>query len=617
MTRVLTLAGSSLAAIGLAVALVPAMPVAADEVSDTLVIGMTVGIDNPNIWAVNSTSEWSAVTLQYDMMLKFSDDDLSAAPSLATGCEPSDGNRTWTCQIRDDVLWSDGTPLTARDIAFSYRFVIDQGFPYFTSYFSPQATFEAPDDYTLVWKSPEPILGPDVPPWVYIVPEHIWSKYEGMSNKEIKQASTLPTVSSGPYIMTEAVPGQNWTFTRNPNFWGNPPTYEKIVFQLFSNQEGMIQALKSGDIQIADGFESTLLPAVEAIPDVAVQRVVADSWINLAFNFGGQDPSATPLPALQDVRVRQAIAMAIDKQAIVNKVYLGAATMGETIVRPLSVFWHLDIPDDEVIAYDPEAANALLDEAGYARGEDGVRVDPSTQQPLVIRMPTSNDTPGSEPAGQLIASFLNQVGIEVKAQPVSAGKVYDMQQSGDFDAYIWYWTGDPDPNYQLSVFTSDACGDLSDGCWQDPTYDALVAQQATTLDQTERQASVHAAQRYVYEQVPAIALAYPNALVAYRTDLVSNLTPVPANSGYLTPSYSYTSMVTATPVDTNPAGDAAEEPSESSGGSNDSATSEASSASSSGLPVWIWIALAAVIAAMIFGVVIRRRTSAAERPDSH
>ena len=82
MTRVLTLAGSSLAAIGLAVALVPAMPVAADEVSDTLVIGMTVGIDNPNIWAVNSTSEWSAVTLQYDMMLKFSDDDLSAAPRL-------------------------------------------------------------------------------------------------------------------------------------------------------------------------------------------------------------------------------------------------------------------------------------------------------------------------------------------------------------------------------------------------------------------------------------------------------------------------------------------------------------------------------------------------------
>ena len=137
------------------------------------------------------------------------------------------------------------------------------------------------------------------------------------------------------------------------------------------------------------------------------------------------------------------------------------------------------------------------------------------------------------------------------------------------------------------------------------------------MDQTERQAIVHAAQRYVYEQVPAIALAYPNALVAYRTDLVSNLTPVPATSGYLTPTYAYTSMVTATPVDTNPSGDAAEESSESSGGSNDNATSEAASASSSGLPVWIWIALAAVIAGMIFGVVIRRRTSAAERPDSH
>ncbi|MEK9809669.1 MAG: ABC transporter substrate-binding protein, partial [Candidatus Nanopelagicales bacterium] len=126
---------------------------------------------------------------------------------------------------------------------------------------------------------------------------------------------------------------------------------------------------------IAETLDSSLLPALESIPNVAVQRVTADTWINLAFNFGGQGPDSNPLPALQDLQVRKAIAMAIDKQAIVDKVYLGAGAPGETIVRPLSVYWHLDIPDDQVIPYDPAAANAMLDEAGYTMGPDGIRLD--------------------------------------------------------------------------------------------------------------------------------------------------------------------------------------------------------------------------------------------------
>ena len=590
---------------------------AADEAT-TLKIGMTVGIDNPNIWALNSTSEWSAVTLQYDMLMKFSDEDLSASPGLAESCEHNPAYTTWTCTLREGLTWSDGTPLTSRDVAFTYRFVIDQGFSYFTSYFPKGSTFETPDDRTIVWNSPEPTRGMDLPPWVYIVPEHVWGPYIGKTNKEIKQAAVLPNVVSGPYVMTEAVPGQSWTFERNPNFWGTAPAYDRIVFRLYTNQEAMVQALKNGEIAIADGLESALLPAVEAIPNVAVQKITADSWVNLAFNFGGQDPAANPLPALKDLRVRQAIALAIDKQAIVDKAFQGAASPGESIVRPLSVYWHLDVPDDQVIPYDPDQANALLDEAGYARGEDGIRVDPQTGQPLVIRMPTSNDTPGSDIAGQLIASYLSQIGIEVKAQPVSAGKMYDLQQSGDFDAYIWYWTGDPDPNYQLSVFTSEQCGDLSDGCWRDPTYDDIVARQASTLDRDERLTLVREAQQYVYDQIPSIVLAYPNSLTAYRTDIVAELTPVPAGDGYLTPSYSYTGMVSARPAQSaDPAASASGQPASGDSGSDSAATAgEASSASPSGPPVWLW-GIAALIVLGVVAVIVMRRRGTEDRPDTH
>ena len=561
----------------------PASASASPGSASVLRIGMTTGIDNPNIWALNSASEFEAVTLQYDMMLKYSDTDLTAAPSLATGCEPSDGRRTWTCTIRSDVMWSDGVPLTSRDIAFTYRFVIDKQMPYFTSYFPEGSTFATPNDTTLVWKSPTPTNGPTLPAWVYIAPEHVWAKYKNASLKDITSAKVLPNVVSGPYVMTTAVAGQSWTFERNPHFWGPRPAYDSIVFQLFTNQEAMVQALKNGQIDIADGLDGALLPAVTKLPDVAVQKVASDFWVNLAFNFGGQTPNAKPLAALRDLRVRKAIAMAIDKQKIVDTVYPGAASPGTTVIRPLSVYWHLTIPDDKLIPYDPAAANTMLDQAGYTRGADGVRVDPKTGQPLKIRMPVSDDTAGSTPVGQLVAGFLKAVGITVTVQPVTAGKMYDLQQAGDFDAYIWYWSGDPDPNYQLSVFTSSACHDLSDGCWSDPTYDALYQKQKTTLDPAQRLPFVRQAQQYMYDQVPNIVLAYPNALEAYRTDRVAGLTPTPSGDGYLLPSYVYTSMVTAHPVD----------------------AAATSTPTSPGLPAWAWIAGVAVV--VVGGLMLFRR----------
>ncbi len=588
-------AGAAAVLVTLGVAGVPAAATSSSpapsgsSAGPVLRVGMTSGIDNPNIWALNSATEFEAVTLQYDMLMKYSDVDLTAAPGIATGCDPNADRTVWTCKIRPGLKWSDGVPLTSKDVAFSYKFAIDKEMPYFSGYFPEGTTFETPDDTTLIWKSPEPTNGPNVPAWVYVAPEHVWAKYADKDLKEITAAKVLPNVASGPFVMTTAVDGQSWTFERNPNFWGPKPAYQTIVFQLFTNQEAMVQALKNGQIDIADGLEPALLPAVEKLSNVAIQKVVSDWWVNMAFNFGGQGPASKPLPALQDLQVRKAIEMAIDKQKIVDTVYPGAASPGQTVVRPLSVFWHLDVPDDKVVKYDPDAANALLDQAGYPKGSDGVRTDPKTGQPLVMRMPTSDDTQGSTAVGQLIAGFLKQIGITVKVQPVTAGKMYDIQQSGDFDAYIWYWSGDPDPNYQLSVFTSGACKDLSDGCFSDPAYDALFEKQHSTLDPEQRLPIVKEAQQYLYDHIPGIVVAYPNAIEAYRTDKVTGLTATPAKVGYLMPSYVYTSMVTAKPAEASASG---------------------SSSSSGGIPVWVWAAVAAVV--VVGAVVLLRRRGAGD-----
>ena len=347
---------------------------AADDDLQVLRIGVPTDLSNANPFGVVTNSDWNVVTTQYDLMLKFGDEDLSAAPNLAESCEPNDDYREWTCTIRDDVKWSDGTPMTSKDIAFTYEFVMDKSSPLYRSYFSQNPTFETPDDQTLIWKSPDPTFYPMTPPWVYIIPEHIWNQFEDADLKEVKAFENVPSVTTGPFYLSEVNPGQDWTLEKNPHYWGDEPNFDQIRYQHFTNQDAMVQALKNGDIDAAAYLEPSLLPALESDPNITVQRDVSDWWLNLAFNFGGQGPDADPLPALHDKDVRTAIAMAIDKQGIIDKAYNGAGVPGESIIRLASPTWHYDVPDEDVLPYDPDAANALLDEAGYPKDSDGVRV---------------------------------------------------------------------------------------------------------------------------------------------------------------------------------------------------------------------------------------------------
>jgi peptide/nickel transport system substrate-binding protein len=287
--------------------------------------------------------------------------------------------------------------------------------------------------------------------------------------------------------------------------------------------------------------------------------------------------------------VRLAIGWAIDKQGLVDKAFDGAAVPGTSLIRQVPEQWHYDVPEDELIPFDPDAANELLDDSGYERGDDGVRIDPKTGDRLSLRMPISQETAGALASGQLIVGYLDQIGIEVEIFPVNEGKMYSYWNQGDWDMYIWYWTGEPDPNYQLTTLMSDQCQELSDGCWANAEYDALVKEQETIVDPAARQEVVHEALALSYAEVPSIALAYPNNIEAYRNDLVTDFTPVPGADGYLIPNYNNVGMVTVRPAD----GD-----------------SGAGSESSSGLPAWAWGAIIAGVAVGAF--LIFRRTG---RPD--
>jgi peptide/nickel transport system substrate-binding protein len=167
---------------------------------------------------------------------------------------------------------------------------------------------------------------------------------------------------------------------------------------------------------------------------------------------------------------------------------------------------------------------------------------------------------------------------------VTDAKMNDFWGSGDFDSYIWYWSGDPDPNYQLSIFTSDQCGGWSDGCWKDPHYDALYERQQATMDRNQRLAVVQEAERYLYDQVPVIVLAYPSTLEAYRNDRFTGWVPAPGERGYLLPEYNYDSLVSVRPV-----------------------TGASAAPASPGLPITVWGVGAVAVLAIGGTLLLRRR----------
>ena len=528
-------------------------------------VGVPNDLTTANPMFLRSNSDWNVATIQYDMMLDFGDKDLSAAPGLAQSCKPNDDLTVWTCTIRDDVKWSDGTPLTSKDIAFTYNLIMKQGISIYDSYFSDNPTFKTPNDTTLIWKSPKPTNAPLTPPWVYIVPEHIWGKFLNADKEELKAFENVPSVTTGPYFLSDVKSGQGWTLERNPYYWGDQPYYDQIQFRVYANQDTMALALENGEIDVATYFETALLPSLDSNPDITVQRNVSDWWLNLAFNFGGQSPDADPLPALQDKTLRTAIAMAIDKQGIIDKAYNGAGTPGTSAIHEVPEFWHYDVPEADQIPFDPDQANQLLDDAGYKQNSDGIRVDPATGDVLKLRMPISQETPGAFTAGQLIQGYLKAIGVDVELLPVNEGKMYSYWETGNWDAYIWYWTGEPDPNYQLSAFTTGMCKNLSDGCWSNAKYDAMFEKQGGMVDPDARQKVVFAMEKLIYQETPSIALAYPNNIEAYRNDLVTDFTPVPGPNGYLIPNYNNKSMVTVHPV-----------------------SGAQSASTAAGLPVWGW-----------------------------
>jgi len=563
-------------------------PSATDE-KVTFTVGMVNDAITFNPMFMIETPEYSTADLVYETFLSW-DEDFNTAPGLATDWDQSEDGLTWTFQIRDDVTWQDGEPLTASDIAATFNWIIDEGVGNYIDYLPFTDEITAPDETTLVWKTTIPTNAPIYPPYIYILPEHVLSQYEDKA--DFRAWKGFPdAVGTGPFELVEWSRGDFWRLEVNPDYWGGSPQIDEFVFRVFQSEESMIQALKQGEIDFADNVPSSLFDSLEGDPNITANEGASVYFIQMSFNMCTNEvpyckkTGFNHHPATLDPQFRLAVEYAIDRDVIVDRVKLGHATPGSTVI--MQPKWHHD--PSNIATYDPVEANRILDEAGYLdTDDDGIREMPDGGDPLSLRFIVRTENPDTITAGEFITEWLQDVGIATETEAVNDSRLTDIWYSNDYDMYIWGWGVEPDPNFQLSTYTTSQCGVWSDTCYSNPEYDELFQEQQAASTLEERQQVVAQMQQILYDDRPEIVLWYETYLQAYRSDRWTGFIEQPPVDGAILFQYGYHSLLNIRP------------------------TSEGTAAGgNSGIPMLVWIGAAALVV-VIAGVVLARRRRSEE-----
>lgn len=444
----------------------------------------------------------------------------------------SDDALTYTFKLKPNLKFSDDTPLTAKDVAFSYNlYKTHEDFPYMNTYTVPFDSVTAPDDTTVVLKLSQVV--PDIRyqlVFLYILPEHIWAEQE--TNGKAAEFENYPLVGSGPFKVIDYAQGEYVHLGKNQNWYGKQPKIDEIVFQAFSNEDAMVQAIKTGQVDMITEMPLTAVASLKETPNVVVATgsPLAPDVTDILINQVSPENCPTAdggicsgHPALRDKIVREALAFATDKRQLIDVVLLGMGNPGVTLIPDSLVPWFNTSIKDR--GYDIAKANTLLDDAGYKDvNNDGVREMPDGKTSLDFRLNWANSSTINERVSKLLVDQYKQIGVKLELQALDEDTLTSVCcPAFDYDLILWGWGSDPDPAFLLSVMlTREIPTGMSETGYSNSQYDELFDKQSVTVDPEARKGIVWQMQQIIYDDVTYIIPFYSLAVQAYRSDRFTN-----------------------------------------------------------------------------------------------
>lgn len=453
------------------------------------------------------------------------DKDLRLEGELAERWEISRDELTITFFLRKGVKWHDGVEVTAEDVDFTYRYMIDPKTP--TAYgesFRQIKHAEVADRYTYRVTYEKP-YAPALLSWgMWILPHHILeAPWKAGVDLRTTQQNRHP-IGCGAYRFREWKTGEKVVLEANPDFFEGRPYLKRVVYRIIPDQSTIFLELKARNVDMAgltpiQYRRQTSYPAFQKAFNR--YRYLANSFSYLGLNLLD--------PRFQDRRVRQAMAHAIDRQEIVDGVLLG---LGQPAVGPYKpgTWWYKD--DVKTFPFDPERAKALLAEAGWEdRNGDGILVRDGKPFSFTIR--TNQGNLVRQQTAEIIQRRLRAVGIDVNIHVVEwAAFINTFVKKKDFEAIILGWGLGLDPD-QYDIWHSSKTGadELNHISYKNPKVDALLEAGRRTFDEAKRKAIYGELQDLMAEEQPVVFLYVPDALPVVSSR-VRGIEPAPAGISY-------------------------------------------------------------------------------------
>jgi peptide/nickel transport system substrate-binding protein len=492
-------------------------------------VGSSANALNPGIG--ESAADHALYRLVYDTPIAVTSSGQYVA-RLATEWEVSDDGVTWTLTIRGDATFHDGVPLTAEDVAYSIQLYKDtEGFDSLQAYAAIYETIEATDATHLELTTVEPIGNfESTMASLYVLPRHIWRAVAdpvAFENREM--------IGSGPFLLEEHRDDEVTQLAANTEYWNGRPNVDGVILRTYSDANARVQALAAGDVDAITELPATAISALTSAGNIQVQ--VADvgaggSLRDIFFNMIAPENCPTDEggvcsghPALRDINVRRAMAMALDKREIIDVAHLGEATPGLSLVPiGLGDFFAREVED---YAYDPVAARSLLEEGGYTDGDrNGVRECLADQDctasdgELRFRFHYADVIEVAPREAELLRTMWADIGAQIEIQSLAPeAMMRNCCPMYDYDIMLWGWGSAPDPSLLLSVaLCSEIPTGFSETGYCNPDYDALYDQQAVETDRAVRVGIIHEMQEILVRDLPYIVPYYQKEIQAWRTD---------------------------------------------------------------------------------------------------
>lgn len=488
----------------------------------TFRLGTSSTIDSLNPFVAFQANAILVFTYEYPWLTQY-DARNNIVGSFAKSWSVSSDGLTVTYHLTPNAKWSDGQPLNADDVAWTYNTVIKYqkgATSYYGTYVTNLKSATATDANTVVFTYSQPSANAlsqlmAIP----ILPEQVWGKFATGNGNGLKTYANEPTngqpeVSGGPFELVKYQKDEIALMQRNPNFWGAKPHMDGFGIQIYSDDDAMITALKNGQL---DGVETVPTTDVKTVKDAGFHLNTTPGLFFYDFIINS-NPAKLHNTELLNTQVKEAFEYAIDRQQIINVVLGGYGAAGSTIVPPSEGHWH----DASIkpLPFDLSKANQILDSLGYAKGSNGIRIANGHPMSYSIIIPSSRQADLTR-TFQILQPDFQQIGVKLTLKVLDANAAFAAITAPDnkylnFDLAMWDWYSGVDPADILSVLTKDQWGTNSDTGFDNAQYDSLYNQQQSTIDPAKRLQIVYEMQKIQFDDRPYIVLNYPDIIDAYN-----------------------------------------------------------------------------------------------------